>query len=93
MQLMPTRVTITDHITGRNEKVMLFILISATFFIVSRTLPHRFHTDPEVDWEPRNIAELYRKLSSPRTQADVDQMRALMSRKITVDPHGAKGHH
>jgi len=31
-------------------------------------------------------AELYRKLSSPRTQADVEQMRVIMSRQIEVTP-------
>ena len=93
MNLYPTRQTIADHVAGRNEKVTYFLLLFAALFMINRTQPHPFHTEAGIDFTSYEEAELYHKLSSPRTQADVEQMRALMSRKITVDPHGAKGHH
>jgi hypothetical protein len=86
MTLFPVRETVSDHVTGRNEKVIAFLLILVALFIVARIQPRMPPVDSGIDWEPKNIGDIYRKLSSPRTQADVEQMRAIMSRQITVDP-------
>ena len=92
MTIFPTRKTISDHVSGRNEKVTTFVLLMALLFMFVRTQPHPFHTEAGMDLTSHEDAELYRQLSSPRTQADVEHMRAIMSRKITVDPYGDKGH-
>lgn len=91
MTIFPTRETISDHVSGRNEKVITFVILLTALFIFVRTQPHPFHHEAGMDLTSHEDAELYRQLSSPRTQADVEQMRAIMSRQITVDPYGGKG--
>jgi hypothetical protein len=86
MTIYPVRESVSDHVTGRNEKVIAFIVILTALFILARTQPHPLHIEAGMDLSSCEDTELYRKLSSPRTQTDVEQMKAIMSRQIEVTP-------
>jgi hypothetical protein len=86
MNLYPTRNTISDCVNGRNDKVYAFLIAAMILFVYMRAIPNTHEEIAGIDLTSQEDTELYRKLSSPRTQADVEQMKAIMSRQIEVTP-------